>query len=353
MRTYAVVCAYRPAAALVELVRALHAAPELAGVIVVDDGSGPAHAPVFAAVQAFPRVEVLRHAVNLGKGAALKTGLNRAAASDPGCLVVTADADGQHLPADVLRIAAFAVGCPDALVLGARAFNGETPWKSRIGNGLTRRTLRAVVGLSLRDTQTGLRAIPASLVPHLLRLPSRGYEFELDMLMLCRQLGFPVVETTIETVYLEGNATSHFDPLLDSLRIYVTLLRVVGISLRVALVDLAAFLVLFAALAPRLGSVGALLCSQAAARLIAGLEDYTAVRRVLFLPRLENARVLPRYLALGAVSAAASAALILAGARLGLSVPAAKALAEGLLFVPAYVVQRDRVFRGPSGPPAR
>jgi glycosyltransferase involved in cell wall biosynthesis len=347
VRTYVVVCAYRPSAALVELVRALHAAPPLAGVIVVDDGSGPAHAPVFAAVAGFPRVELLRHAVNLGKGAALKTGLNHAVAADPGCLVVTADADGQHLPEDVLRVAEVAAARSDTLVLGARAFDVDVPWKSRFGNGLTRRALRAVIGLRLRDTQTGLRAIPAGLVPHLLRLASRGYEFEVDMLMVCRQLGFAVAETSIQTVYLDGNASSHFDPLLDSLRIYVTLLRFVGIALRFAVVDLAVFLVLFAALAPHLPLLWAVLAGQAGGRLVAALEDYTAARRVLFLPRAENARVLPRYLAVTGGAAALSAALVLSGARLGLPVPTAKVLAEALLFAPVYLLQRDRVFRSP------
>src|SRR5438874_2165468 len=82
---------------------------------------------------------------------------------------------------------------------------------------LTRRLLRLAVGCKLSDTQTGLRAIPRELIPRLLKVPSRGYEFELDMLILARQSGVGFREVPIQTVYLHGNQSSHFNPVLDSL----------------------------------------------------------------------------------------------------------------------------------------
>jgi len=147
-------------------------------IVVVDDGSGPEFAEVFRGIEASGRVHVVHHAVNLGKGAALKTGLNYALVHFPNAAgVVTADADGQHHPEDILRIAARLDKQPGALVMGVRGFAGDVPLRSRIGNGLTRVLMRLLIGQRLTDTQTGLRGVPASLIPHLLKLPSSGYEF--------------------------------------------------------------------------------------------------------------------------------------------------------------------------------
>ena len=78
--------------------------------------------------------------------------------------------------------------------------------------------MRLIVGQKLTDTQTGLRGIPAPLVPCLLKLPSSGYEFELDMLIACKHQSVGIVEQPIRTIYLEGNKSSHFRPVADSMR---------------------------------------------------------------------------------------------------------------------------------------
>src|SRR5689334_23087678 len=100
-RLAVVIPAYRPSAGLVDLVRSL-SGRERNAIVVVDDGSGPEFAAVFAAAAALPNVELLRHAVNLGKGAALKTAFNHVLCVYPDLAgVVTADADGQHHPDDI------------------------------------------------------------------------------------------------------------------------------------------------------------------------------------------------------------------------------------------------------------
>ena len=89
-RLAVVIPAYRPSAALEEVVRAL-AQRSFPTILVVDDGSGPEFAAIFARVAAVPGVQLLRHATNLGKGAALKTGINHAACTIPSLAgVVTA-----------------------------------------------------------------------------------------------------------------------------------------------------------------------------------------------------------------------------------------------------------------------
>src|SRR5688500_4798664 len=209
--------AYQPNAALVDVVSGLVHRSQTA-IIVIDDGSTPDCQEHFLRISAFPQVQIVRHAVNLGKGAALKTGLNHALVHFPSCCgVVTADADGQHHPEDILKVAEMLQQNPDKLVLGVRAFGGSVPLRSKLGNSATRVLMRLVAGQRLTDTQTGLRGIPVRLIPPLLRLPSSGYEFELDMLMISKQLSCPILEQPIRTIYLEGNQSSHFRPLLDSM----------------------------------------------------------------------------------------------------------------------------------------
>jgi len=101
---FVLIPAFEPGPALPRLVADLrHADPDL-DVLVVDDGSGPRFAEVFADARD-AGARVVMHDVNRGKGAALKTGLADIAVHGPDADVVTADADGQHTPLDVLRVA--------------------------------------------------------------------------------------------------------------------------------------------------------------------------------------------------------------------------------------------------------
>src|SRR5580704_18628592 len=119
--------AYRPSDSLLEVVQAL-VEKALPHILVVDDGSGPTFRALFDRVAALPGVELLRHATNMGKGAALKTGINYALCKYPELIgVVTADADGQHHPDDIERVAESMVLHPDSLVLGCRTFHTDVP----------------------------------------------------------------------------------------------------------------------------------------------------------------------------------------------------------------------------------
>lgn len=345
MRTAVLIPAYKPSDGLVRIVSRLDAS-DVDAIVVVDDGSGPEFASTFESVTRFGKVRLLRHAVNLGKGAALKTGINACLCEDPDAVIVTADADGQHLPEDILRVAEQGHARRDALVLGTRAFDGQVPLRSRLGNHVTRHVLRLVLGYALGDTQTGLRALPARLAPRLLKLASRGYEFELDMLIGCKQFGVPIVQTPIQTVYLDQNASSHFNPLFDSMRIYFALVRFVLASLTTALLDNLAFALLYALVVPVAPLRTAVLLSQAGARVIAMIYNYAAGKRLVFASTQRHARVFPKYLLLVALAGATSYMMITYLVEtLGMQVMVAKVIAEGVLFLPSFVIQRDLVFR--------
>ena len=207
--------AYEPDEKLVELIARLRG--DFAHLVVVDDGSvGEGARKVFARIR--DDVDVLLvHEVNRGKGAALRTGFAWVRDHLPEVVaVVTADSDGQHTPKDIARVAEAAVDYPDGLVLGVREFTGTVPFRSRFGNTWTRILFRLVTGLPIRDTQTGLRAIPRGLFDRMLAIGGDRYEYEIRMLVDARRHAARPLQLSIETVYIDANRASHFHPLRDT-----------------------------------------------------------------------------------------------------------------------------------------
>ncbi len=220
--------AFEPDDRLVRLVEDLRQHLPEARVLVVDDGSGPAHEAFFSDAAA-AGAQVLTQPENRGKGAALKLGFAWAAEHAPGSPVTTADCDGQHTPVDIARVAERVR--PRTMVLGGRRFTGDVPLRSKVGNAISRWVFRAVTGTPVHDTQTGLRGFAADLLPWLQEVEGERFEYEFNLLLQARRAGVRVVEIPIATVYLDENESSHFRPLQDSLRIYVPLARVAGSSL--------------------------------------------------------------------------------------------------------------------------
>ena len=125
--------------------------------VVVDDGSDEGYAALFDGLEA---AIVLTHIDNLGKGAALKTGLRYISEEgQPDDIVVTADADGRYTPEDILRVANAAKDAPDALALGCRSIGGQAPLRSRIRERLARCLFPILSGTSVRDAQTGAQYV--------------------------------------------------------------------------------------------------------------------------------------------------------------------------------------------------
>jgi putative flippase GtrA len=339
MHVAVVIPAYQPGPELLQLIRQLVETP-LQSIVVIDDGSGAAWQSVFDEVRSHSRVTLLRHGVNLGKGAALKTGINQVVCEFSSYAgVVTADADGQHDIDDIVSVAGLLESHPGSLILGSRQFEQtHVPWTNRFGNLLTRRLLRWIVGQDLADTQTGLRAIPMKFMQMLLRVPSSGYEFELDMLIVAKHHRIAILEHPIKTIYQAGNPTSHFNPLLDSLKIYFVLLRFTAVALTSALLDNGLFVAVF-----RMS--GNVIGSQVAARAVSCSFNYAASRKAVFLSRGSHANQLPRYLLNVVCSTAISYILITFLTGIVGSVIAAKLIAESVLFLFNFAIQRDFVFR--------
>lgn len=348
MEKYALIPAFNPDARLIALCEALRQLDYR--MVVVDDGSDAACAEVFA--QAASMAIVLRHAANRGKGAALKTGLRAIReAAQPDDVVVTADADGQHKPADVERVAQAALSRPEALVLGSRSFSGRVPFRSKMGNRITRVVYQAVAHCRVSDTQTGLRAFSCAQIPLLAEIPGDRYEYEMNVLLQCPRRGIPICEIPIETVYIDENASSHFRPLADACRIYRQLLRFAGSSLAGFAVDYLSF----GLLSRLLGGVGplAIPASNVLARLISATVNFSLNRRYVFHDRGGRGASAARY-ALLALGILAGNTLVLTAltAGAGINRYLAKLVTEALFFVLSWSAQRRFVFKGPSSPTA-
>jgi len=315
-------------------------------IVIVDDGSGPEFQPTFSAAAAFPNVELLRHAVNLGKGAALKTAFNYVLCTFPNPVgVVTADADGQHHPEDIQRVAARLLERPDCLVLGSRTFGREVPLRSRLGNIATRGVMHALLGRKFTDTQTGLRGIPSSLLARLMRVESTGYEFELEMLMAAHHLSLSIIEEPIQTIYEPGNPSSHFNPVIDSMKIYFVLLRFGSVSVLSGLLDSLVYILVWRRTQNPLAA-------QVIGRLISVCFNYSMVRSSVFYSKQKHQSVLPKYLTLVVVSGTASYwGIHLMRERLGVSPVPAKLLVETILFFVNFAVQRLFIWEMPVMPP--
>jgi len=187
-------------------------------IIVVDDGSDEETRAVLAVI---PDIVLLRHAKNQGKGAALVTGFTTAVALGYDA-ALTIDADGQHQPADGIKLLTAAAG-ERALVVGVRhgMEDEHVPWSSRFGRGFSNFWVWACGGPWLSDSQSGFRLYP---LPESLNLGvrARRYQFEVEILVLAKMAkkgrggGLTIKEAPISVIYQsKGQRISHFRPWLD------------------------------------------------------------------------------------------------------------------------------------------
>ncbi len=329
--------AYEPRESLVTLVTDLRELDSQVTVLIVDDGSSPTFAPVFDRA-AEEGAEVIGYRENRGKGHALKVGFAHIRAHFPNEDVVTADSDGQHLPADILRIADRLRSEPGAMILGGRAFSGDVPARSRFGNTLSRGLFRMATGLSVRDTQTGLRGFGSTLLEWLDTIPGERFEYELAMLLRAKESGVKIVEVPIETVYLDGNSSSHFRPVVDSLRV-MRPLALFGLS------SLGSFLLDVVGVQLLLALTGSLAIAVFGARVISGTANFLINRHLVFgATESRSRRQVIRYVALAAGIVAASYLGILALTGLGVPLLAAKVVVDVVLYIVSYQMQRLLIF---------
>lgn len=341
-RVAVIIPALNPEAGLLDLVRQLLCIG-FGWLILVDDGSDEYSAAVFSELPADSKIVLLRHAVNCGKGRALKTAFNHCLVHYPELIgVVTADADGQHSPEDIANLGAQLSQLnaqEDAfVVLGVRDFANDIPLRSKLGNMITRIVFRVLYGQLVTDTQTGLRAFPLAVLRSLLTIPGEHYEYESGVLISIVAHRLQLCEIPISTIYIDGNRGSHFNPLIDSMRIYFVLLRFFVSSILTSIIDFVAFAIMFYIYSN-------ILTSMLAGRGAALLVNFMANKKLVFKQQNNGIAVFLRYLALVVLLGVISYLMISEMQDLlGLNTLVAKVIAESVLFAVSFSVQREIVF---------
>ena len=180
-------------------------------VLVVDDGSSYHTATQAQAAGA----KVIRHSTNLGKGAALKTGLNYAV-SIKAAFFLFLDGDGQHDPSE---IPAFidAINRSNAdLVVGNRMRNLQSmPLIRRWTNQFMSWQIGRICRIPIADSQCGFRLARKELLPVLMASSNR-FEFESESIILAARFGFRLLFVPVRTIYT--NQHSKIRPLRDTIR---------------------------------------------------------------------------------------------------------------------------------------
>lgn len=342
---------YNPTERIIEVVQSLLNIG-FERLIIVDDGSRPECSPIFARLEELPQCTVLHHDVNCGKGRGLKTGFSYILDNMPDCCgVVTTDDDGQHTPQDILRCAEKMQQTGRA-VLGARDFSGDdVPPRSRFGNNCTRFVFRALCGIKITDTQTGLRAIPVNYLAALTRLGGERFEYETNMLLEMKRLALPFDEITIQTIYNDKNTGSHFRPFRDSIKIYAVIIRFMLSSGLCSLIDVGLFTLINLVTAPLFGNESELRIFIAAvgARVVSSLVNFLVNRSGVFRSGKNFGRSALRYYTLAVCQLIVSSLCVV-----GLSVlfgggadiwqTVIKIIVDTALFFVSFGIQRDWVY---------
>ena len=284
-------------------------------IILVNDGSRAENLHYFTDLAAaHPEITLLHHEVNKGKGAALKNAFRYFLNNRPeGFGVVTVDGDDQHHPEDTLRCCQQMVSSGH-IVLGCRDFNQEdVPARSSFGNKTTSLIFKIFVGMTISDTQTGLRAIPREQLKVIAEIAGERFEYETNMLLAMKDNGFAFDEVKIRTVYIEENKSSHFRVIHDSWRIYKLILKHFFLytvsSLISSVVDIAGFALLSLLLKNVVSALILTAVAGVGARVVSSLLNFFMNKKLVFRTNVSTGKAMVRYFALALPQMAAQVLL--------------------------------------------
>ncbi|AVQ23274.1 bifunctional glycosyltransferase family 2/GtrA family protein [Fusobacterium nucleatum subsp. nucleatum ATCC 23726] len=356
-KTLILVPALNPPKQLIDYVKSL-LDNGLNDILLVDDGSKEEFKEIFDTIEKFleGNIKVFRHAKNLGKGRALKNAFNyfltlSNLAEYSG--VVTADSDGQHRVEDVIKVAKEVEENPNKLILGCRDFNLEqVPPKSKFGNKITNGAFKLFYGKNISDTQTGLRGFPTAIIKDFLDIAGERFEYETKMLIYCFQKEIEIKEVVIETIYFNDNSETHFNPILDSIKIYkVTLspfLKYIASATSSFILDILSFKWILAILIA-LGNIegaGIITISTIVARIISSSFNFYLNKKFVFKYEKNTKKSLLKYYSLCTVQMLLSAILVtVVWKHTRYAETSIKIVVDSILFLLSYFIQQRWVFK--------
>ena len=325
-------------------------------IILVNDGSKPENLYYFEMAARHPEVHLLHHQINRGKGAALKTAFRWFLANRPNAAgVITVDGDNQHHPEDT-KSCALRMMETGNIVLGVRDFSQpDVPARSRSGNRITSFVFKFFVGMTLSDTQTGLRAIPTAALSQLCEVSGDRFEYETNMLLAMKTEQLMYEEVPIRTVYIEENKSSHFRAVRDSFRIYKLIfshfIRCALSSVVAGVVDEGLFMILSHLLSPLLSGFLLTAVPGATARIVSSLLNFFINKKLVFQAKGSTGKAMLRYFLLAVPLAIAQLSLTYGTISL-FHVSSDQTLLRGViyavvmafLFIISYIIQQRWVF---------
>jgi len=348
--TVIIIPAFKPNKGLLEYIDQLYL-HYLTNIVIVNDGSGSNYESIFLKL-ANKGCIVLKHHKNLGKGAALKTAFHYVEqnfAKDVS--IVTADADGQHDAGDVVRLAQESRKFPQSLILGVRDFSkGDTPFKSLFGNRVTSIFFSLLYGERLSDTQTGLRAFNAKLLPFLQSISGTRFEYELEMIISCIRANIAIHTIPIQVIYKDGNSGTHFKAIRDSVRVmsvlFMSFFKFISTSLIGATVDIGIAWLLLDLLRSLLEGQDyvRILIATVSARIISIMVNYLLNKNFVF--KSKGKESLWRYLSLSLIIIlSSSTGVYFIHIFTPINDKIAKLICDVLLFILSYYLQQKWVFK--------
>lgn len=337
-----IIPAYKPSHKLITLIKELINLSQ-EKILLIDDGSGNDYSSIFLEAKSLG-CDLLTHQENLGKGAAIKTGIKYAHETIQNIEgYLTCDADGQHLPKDIIHILNTSKNHPNELILGVRSFkNNSVPFRNRLGNSFSSFYFKLYTGKKCPDTQTGLRLIPSSMTDDALSIKENRYDYEMSFLLKQSKKGNKMVFIPIETVYDEKNADSHFRPFKDSILIYKQPIKFTLASLSSAAIDLSIFTLLIYFLSNSI--IEKVAIATVTARLISGIYNFMMNRVWSFRSKHNIKHQFFKYATLYFAQLASSILLVSVFTLLFNKPVIIKAIIDGLLFFFSYQIQKHWVF---------
>lgn len=188
-------------------------------VIIVDDGSSD-NTYNFAKKEVADNTVILRHKINLGKGAALKTGCE-AAIKMGAEIMVLMDGDGQHSPDDIMGIVDKLMGDDLDIVFGIREMNKKMPFYRLLGNNLLAKFAKLLSGVDVGDILCGFRVLTREAYKKI-NWQSSGYSVETEMIMAIGRHKLKYGTAPIQTIY--NDKYKGMTP-VDGIKIFIDLIK--------------------------------------------------------------------------------------------------------------------------------
>lgn len=322
-------------------------------IVVINDGSPSEYDEIFDELKAKKECTLLKNETNMGKGVALKKGLEffkEKNKNNKYIGVITVDSDGQHLVKDISKVAEKMQKSPKTLILGARNFNEKNvPNKSSFGNKMTSNVFKILYGKRISDTQTGFRGIPTDLIDDCINISGNRFEYETNMLIYCILNKIEIEEVPIETVYIDNNSGTSFRPIQDSISIYAKILnsfiKYSAVSVISCVIDIVLFQLILINLKLDLSETMLITISTVIARIVSSLVNYYLNKKVSFNSKKDIKNTILKYYMLCIIQMILSASLVsLIYYFTGITEVLIKIVVDTIIFFINYRIQRTIIF---------